>query len=43
MYHAAMGAMQGMTPDQIYDRIADVLMDTQKAQWVSGSTRLAKV
>lgn len=33
MYHAAMGAMQGMTPDQIYDRIADVLMDTQKAQW----------
>ena len=36
MYHAAMGAMQGMTPDQIYDRIADVLMDTQKAQWVGG-------
>jgi hypothetical protein len=34
MYHGAMGAMQGMTPTQIYDRIADVLMDTQKAQWV---------
>lgn len=33
MYHGAMGAMQGMTPQQIYDRIADVLMDTQKAQW----------
>lgn len=34
MYHGAMGAMQGMTLTQIYDRIADVLMDTQKAQWV---------
>eukprot|EP00934_Nitzschia_sp_Nitz4_P003384 Nitzschia sp. Nitz4//scaffold92_size79448//25933//35941//NITZ4_005388-RA/size79448-processed-gene-0.72-mRNA-1//-1//CDS//3329560177//3374//frame0 len=33
MYHGAMGAMQGMTPQQIYDRIADVLWDTQKAQW----------
>jgi len=33
MYHAAMGFMQGMGPSQIYDRIADVLMDTQKAQW----------
>jgi protein Mpv17 len=29
-----MGAMQGMTPQQCYDRIADVLWDTQKAQWV---------
>ncbi len=29
-----MGAMQGMTPQEIYDRIADVLWDTQKAQWV---------
>ena len=36
MYHGAMGAMQGMTLTQIYDRIADVLMDTQKAQWVRG-------
>ena len=34
MYHGAMGAMQGMTPQQIYDRIADVLWETQKAQWV---------
>lgn len=30
-----MGAMQGMNLNQIYDRIADVLWDTQKAQWVS--------
>lgn len=35
MYHGAMGAMQGLTLQQIYDRIADVLWDTQKAQWVS--------
>jgi protein Mpv17 len=34
MYHGAMGAMQGMTPTAIYDRIADVLWETQKAQWV---------
>jgi protein Mpv17 len=34
MYHGSMGAMQGMTPQQIYDRIADVLWETQKAQWV---------
>ena len=33
LYHGAMGAMQGMNVDQIYDRIADVLMDTQIAQW----------
>ena len=33
MYHGAMGAMQGMTGQQIYDRIADVLWETQKAQW----------
>lgn len=26
--------MQGKTFQQIYDRIADVLWDTQKAQWV---------
>lgn len=25
--------MQGMAPNQIYDRIADVLWETQKAQW----------
>lgn len=34
LYHGAMGAMQGMTMNEIYDRIADVLWDTQKAQWV---------
>jgi hypothetical protein len=30
MYHAAMGAMQGMNLLQIYARIEDVLWDTQK-------------
>ena len=34
MYHGAMGAMQGHTPSQIYQRIADVLWETQKAQWI---------
>ena len=29
-----MGAMQGQTSSQIYDRLADVLWETQKAQWV---------
>jgi len=40
LYHGAMGAMQGMNLTQIYDRIADVLWDTQVAQWtfVSSST-----
>mmetsp|Transcript_27230 Transcript_27230/g.57265 ORF Transcript_27230/g.57265 Transcript_27230/m.57265 type:complete len:306 (-) Transcript_27230:153-1070(-) len=33
LYHGAMGAMQGMNMTQIYDRIADVLWDTQVAQW----------
>eukprot|EP00540_Astrosyne_radiata_P008175 CAMPEP_0116869474 /NCGR_PEP_ID=MMETSP0418-20121206/27781_1 /TAXON_ID=1158023 /ORGANISM="Astrosyne radiata, Strain 13vi08-1A" /LENGTH=237 /DNA_ID=CAMNT_0004505577 /DNA_START=29 /DNA_END=739 /DNA_ORIENTATION=- len=33
LYHGAMGAMQGQTPTQIYHRIADVLWETQKAQW----------
>jgi protein Mpv17 len=33
LYHGAMGAMQGMSLDQIYTRIADVLWDTQVAQW----------
>ncbi len=33
LYHGAMGAMQGMNLTQIYDRIADVLWDTQVAQW----------
>ena len=30
LYHAAMGAMQGMNGDQIVQRIQDVLWDTQK-------------
>jgi protein Mpv17 len=34
MYHGAMGAMQGMGAQDIYDRIGDVLWETQKAQWV---------
>jgi len=34
LYHGAMGAMQGKTFQQVYDRIADVIWDTQKAQWV---------
>jgi protein Mpv17 len=33
MYHAAMGAMQGQSPQQIYDHIREVLWDMQKAQW----------
>lgn len=34
LYHGAMGAMQGMSLDQIYNRLIDVIWDTQKAQWV---------
>ena len=30
LYHGAMGALQGWTWEQCYDRIADVLWDTQK-------------
>ena len=30
-----MGAMQGQGPQEIYDRISELLMDMQKAQWVS--------
>lgn len=33
LYHGAMGAMQGMNLNQTYDRISDVLWDTQVAQW----------
>lgn len=33
LYHGAMGAMQGKNFQQIQDRIEDVLMDTQIAQW----------
>lgn len=28
-----MGTMQGKTPQEVYDRICDVLWETQKAQW----------
>jgi len=34
LYHGAMGAMQFQGPTEIYNRIADVLWETQKAQWV---------
>lgn len=33
LYHGAMGVMNGMNFQQTYDRIADVLWDTQVAQW----------
>lgn len=33
LYHGAMGAMQGMNFQQMYDRVSDVLWDTQVAQW----------
>jgi protein Mpv17 len=33
MYHGAMGLMQGMSLSDIYQRLEDVLWDTQKAQW----------
>mmetsp|Transcript_33862 Transcript_33862/g.81446 ORF Transcript_33862/g.81446 Transcript_33862/m.81446 type:complete len:296 (-) Transcript_33862:154-1041(-) len=33
MYHAFMGYMQGMNTIEVVQRIDDVLMDTQKAQW----------
>mmetsp|Transcript_2971 Transcript_2971/g.4267 ORF Transcript_2971/g.4267 Transcript_2971/m.4267 type:complete len:267 (-) Transcript_2971:198-998(-) len=34
LYHGAMGAMQGMGSDEIYQKLKDVLWETQKAQWV---------
>jgi protein Mpv17 len=33
LYHGAMGLLQGKTLQQCYDRIADVLWETQIAQW----------
>jgi hypothetical protein len=33
MYHAFMGYAQGMNTSEVVQRIDDVLMDTQKAQW----------
>eukprot|EP00931_Biecheleriopsis_adriatica_P061983 TRINITY_DN37308_c0_g2_i1.p1 TRINITY_DN37308_c0_g2~~TRINITY_DN37308_c0_g2_i1.p1 ORF type:complete len:220 (+),score=29.13 TRINITY_DN37308_c0_g2_i1:83-742(+) len=32
-YHGVLGALQGFSPTEIYDRIADTLWDTLKAQW----------
>ena len=32
-YHAVLGALQGMSVGQVYDRVADTLWDTLKAQW----------
>ena len=33
LYHGTMSGMQGKTLQQMYDRVSDVLMDTQIAQW----------
>lgn len=33
LYHGAMAAMQGLTTQQCYHRITEVLWDTQVAQW----------
>merc|ERR1712150_124791 len=33
LYHGTMGGLQGMNLQQIYDRLVDVLWETQKAQW----------
>ncbi len=33
VYHGFMGAMLGMNPTQIYERVVNVLWDTQVAQW----------
>ncbi|GAB5363817.1 hypothetical protein AAMO2058_000915700 [Amorphochlora amoebiformis] len=32
-YHAVLGALQGMSTSQVYDRVSDTLWDTLKAQW----------
>jgi protein Mpv17 len=34
LYHGAMGLMQGYSVAECYQRIADVLWDTQVAQWI---------
>jgi hypothetical protein len=34
LYHGSMGLMQGLSLEQSYQRICDVLWETQKAQWV---------
>ena len=32
-YHAVLGALQGFSVQRVYDRVADTLWDTLKAQW----------
>ena len=32
-YHCVLGALQGFSPRQCYDRVVDTLWDTLKAQW----------
>eukprot|EP00967_Tisochrysis_lutea_P148175 scaffold282606_cov37-Tisochrysis_lutea.AAC.1 len=32
-YHAVLGALQGFTVQQVYDRVTSTLWDTLKAQW----------
>ena len=32
-YHAVLGALQGMSVNQVYNRVHDTLWDTLKAQW----------
>lgn len=32
-YHVVLGALQGFTPQQCYDRVVETLWDTLKAQW----------
>jgi hypothetical protein len=34
LYHGSMGLLQGLSLEQSYQRICDLLWDTQKAQWV---------
>jgi hypothetical protein len=34
LYHGSMGLLQGLSLEQSYQRIYDLLWDTQKAQWV---------
>uniref|UniRef100_A0A7S4FC16 Peroxisomal membrane protein MPV17 n=1 Tax=Chrysotila carterae TaxID=13221 RepID=A0A7S4FC16_CHRCT len=33
-YHTVLGALQGFSPQQCYDRVASTLWDTLKAQWM---------
>lgn len=33
-YHTVLGALQGFTPQQCYERVVGTLWDTLKAQWI---------